>query len=155
MAYTDIISLADAKNYLRIDDTLTADDALLGVMIGSAFQYIEKYTNHIFVATDKTYYYDECVARVYDHPINTNVLPDFTSEEVFELYSRFRVHDSDIKTLELNVGYESATEVPQELIMVAYELINIFYYGKDTGNIDESLSAMSRSILFSYKRYLL
>ena len=27
MAYTDIITLADAKTYLRIDDTLTEDDA--------------------------------------------------------------------------------------------------------------------------------
>lgn len=155
MAYTDIISVEDAKNYLRIDDTLSSDDALIGVIIGSAFQYIEKYTNVICIEKDKTYYYDDCVTRVYDAPINTSVLPDNTEEYMYELYSVFQVSDIDIKTITLNVGYGDPTDVPQDLIMVAYELINIFYYGKDTGNIDESLSSMSSAILFSYKRYLL
>ena len=155
MVYTDIISVDDAKNYLRIDDTLTSDDTLIGVMINSAFEYIEKYTNVMCKDRDKTYYYDDCLVRVYDAPINTTELPDDTTEATYELYSVFEVSDSDIKTITLSVGYSVADDVPQDLLMVAYELINIFYYGKDTGNIDESLSAMSRNILFSHKRYLL
>ena len=156
MAYTDIISVADAKNYLRIDDTLSNDDQLIAVIINTAFQYIEKYTNVICVATDKTYVYDDNnMVRVYDAPINTETLPDHTEEYFYELYSIFEVSNSDIKDITLNVGYELATDVPSDIIMVAYELIDILYYGKETGKSMEDLSPLSRQTLDINKRFLL
>ena len=156
MAYTDIISVADAKNYLRIDDTLSNDDQLIAVIIDTAFQYIEKYTNVICVARDKTYTYeDNHMVRVYDAPINTETLPDHTEEYFYELYSIFEVSNSDIKDITLNVGYELATDVPSDIIMVAYELIDILYYGKETGKSMEDLSPLSRQTLDLNKRFLL
>ena len=55
MAYIDIIPLADAKVYLRIDDTLTEDDAQITRMINGALSYVERYTSHILYARDKEY----------------------------------------------------------------------------------------------------
>ena len=75
MAYIDIIPLADAKVYLRIDDTLTEDDAQITRMISAALSYVENYTNHILVSADKTYRMVNGFVRVYDYPINSVVSP--------------------------------------------------------------------------------
>jgi len=48
MSYLSVISLERAKNYLRIDTTLTDDDAEITAMINGACSYIEKRTNLIF-----------------------------------------------------------------------------------------------------------
>ncbi len=54
MAYLDIITLADAKIYLRIDDTLTEDDAQITRMIKASLSQIERITNYIFFARSKS-----------------------------------------------------------------------------------------------------
>lgn len=51
---TEIISVADAKNYIRIDTT--ADDTLLGLMIVSARKQAENYISRDIVAKNRTYY---------------------------------------------------------------------------------------------------
>ena len=55
MAYLDVITLADAKSYLRVDDTLTDDDAQISRMIKSALSTIEKRTNVLVYARSKNY----------------------------------------------------------------------------------------------------
>ena len=66
MAYLDIIPLADAKIYLRIDDDLTEDDAQITRMINVSLSYVERYTNVILFAKEKTYrLIDGCIS-VYD-----------------------------------------------------------------------------------------
>lgn len=51
---TEIISVADAKNYIRIDTT--ADDTLLGLMIVSARKQAESYISRDIIAKNRTYY---------------------------------------------------------------------------------------------------
>lgn len=41
-AYSDIITLAEARIHLRIDDTNTAEDTYIGALRDAALQYIEK-----------------------------------------------------------------------------------------------------------------
>ena len=72
MAYIDVISLERAKNYLRIDTTLTDDDAEITAMINGACSYIEKRTNLIFYPRNKVYK-GSCQVKVYDYPINSIV----------------------------------------------------------------------------------
>lgn len=43
------IDLATAKNFLRLDSGLTADDTLISIMIGAARRYAETYTRRSFV----------------------------------------------------------------------------------------------------------
>ena len=47
MSYITVITLAEAKNYLRVDPTLTGDDSAITRMIESALKFIERYTNII------------------------------------------------------------------------------------------------------------
>lgn len=43
------VSVLQAKNYLRVDDDLTTDDALIALLIGAARRYAESYTGRSFI----------------------------------------------------------------------------------------------------------
>jgi len=53
MAYLDIIPLADAKNYLKIDDSLTEDDNNITRMIKASLIEVERMTNIHLIAKSK------------------------------------------------------------------------------------------------------
>jgi len=153
MAYLDIITLADAKVYLRIDDTLTEDDAQITRMINAALSYVERYTNHVLFAQDKEYrLIDGCVS-VYDHPVNSEVTADLVVENK-TLHKNYSL-GTDNSLIELNVGYTLPADVPQELIEVAYELIESLYYEKETNkSIQSRISTISELMLNQYKRFI-
>ena len=52
--YTDLISLATAKSFLRV--TNTAEDTLITTMIGAAIEVAQNYTNSRFLETEFTMY---------------------------------------------------------------------------------------------------
>ena len=155
MAYLDVISLADAKTYLRLDDTLSADDNAIIRMIKSALSYIEMRTNVIIYQRDKTYLMVDGCAKIYDYPINSLSTPadaEATRKNGFTNY----IYGSDTTDLTLSVGYADPDDIPKELIDVAYEIIDIFYYEHETGkSIDKDLSAMSQRILDEHKRFII
>ena len=157
MAYTDIISLSEAKIYLRIDDTLTEDDNGIIRMINAAFQYIEKYTNVIVDARDIIYDIDCVKARVYDYPINTDLsaLTDYTVQKK-SLYYNIVNNDGETTELTLNVGFTDSNGVGDDLVEVAYEMIDLYYYGEKDGKpIDKKLSSISIDTLNSNKRFFI
>ena len=154
MAYIDIIPLADAKVYLRIDDTLTEDDAQITRMINAALSYVERYTNYVLFAKDKEYRLINGCVSVYDYPINSEVTADLISENK-TLYTNYTL-GTDNDLIILNVGYSDVADVPQELIEVAYEIIELMYYEKETNKSHlNSLSSLSMMILNQYKRFIL
>jgi|ETNmetMinimDraft_12_1059888.scaffolds.fasta_scaffold09039_3 hypothetical protein len=153
MAYTDIISLDDAKLYLRVDDTQTEDDTQITRMINGALSYVERYTNYILFARDKEYRLIDGKVRVYDYPINSEVTSDLESSNK-TLHTIYTL-GSDNSLITLNVGYVSNTDIPQELIEVAYEIIDIYYYGKESGKTMADLSPLSKDVLNNYKRFIL
>ena len=123
MSYLDVITLERAKNYLRIDIDLTDDDTEIESMIKGALSYIEKRTNHLVYARDKTFT-GNCQVKVYDYPINSVVSP----ENPFVCnFSTFVVYAND-KTVNLNVGYLTPEEVPDELIQAALQMLKVWYY---------------------------
>lgn len=269
MAYIDIISLAQAKLYLRVDDTLTEDDAQIISMISVALKYVEDYTNILVFDRDVTYRMIRGVIRVYDFPINSVISPltnvfatgaakcttviatdtitinailytavdgvptDFTEFSVdngdtataislaravngdlragtlsnvsatsttdtvalttterglagnaitlaqtggtitltafsggvdgnldtdnieeMTLYTTYCFGINNIN-LVLNVGYDTPADVPLDIIQVAYEIIDILYYGKETGRTLADLSELSKNILNQNKRFIL
>ena len=154
MAYTDIISLSDAKLYLRIDDTLTEDDNNITRMIKGAFLFIEEFTNVRFIARDVRYLFNNGRTFVYDYPINSEVdVPTDVKSKEMTMWSMYTTC-TDSVAMQLNVGYVNPTSVPQDLIDVAYELIEISYYGKDTGKTNADLSDYSMAVLYQNKRFL-
>jgi len=153
MAYIDVITLAEAKVYLRVDDTLTEDDNQIIRMINSALKYVEDVTNVMMFDRNKSYrLIDGCVS-VYDAPINSEVTADLVVENK-TLYTNYQF-GTENDLIELNVGYEKATDIPQELISVSFELIDIFYYGKESGKGIADLSPLAMDILNINKRFIL
>ena len=123
MAYIDVISLDRAKNYLRIDTTLTDDDAEITAMINGACSYIEKRTNLIFYPRNKVYK-GACQVKVYDYPINsivTTPTPFAYEQPMFTVYP-------DVKTVELNVGFVDPNDIPDELIQACLQMIKVWYF---------------------------
>jgi len=152
MAYLDIIPLADAKVYLRIDDTLTEDDAQITRMIKGALSYIERTTNVILYARDIIYNVSDNAVKVYDFPINSEVA-NVLDSEVKSLYTNYTSEES---TITLNVGYVDVADVPQELIEVAYVLIKNMYYEKENNKtILDSIDSLTELTLSNYKRFIL
>ena len=152
MAYLDIISLTDAKTYLRIDDTLTEDDNQIIRMIKGALSYIEQYTNVILFARDKNYIVQDSFVKVYDYPINSEV-STYTVKEVKSLHTNYT---TDETTFTLNVGYADVVDIPNELIEVAYVLIKNMYYEKENNKtLMESLDSLSIMTLNQYKRFII
>lgn len=151
MAYINVITLADAKNYLRIDDTLTEDDAQITRMIKAALSYVENYTGHLVYARDKDYRLIDGKVTVYDYPINSEVTVDLDVENK-TLHKNYTLGTSN-DLITLNVGY--ASDVPDELLEAAYEIIDIYYYGKESGKTMADLSPLSRQGLDQYKRFII
>lgn len=155
--YTDVITLATAKNYLRIDDTLTTDDADITRMINSSLSFIEDYTNVIVYTREKEYLFENREVRVYDYPINSLTTPTDSVRKRKSLYSIYTTTSNDDEILTLNVGHTLPADVPSGIVDVALEMIDIAYYGQkeDGANNKRVLSQQSMDILNKYKRYLL
>ncbi len=155
MSCLSIISLDEAKVYLRVDDTLTEDDNQITRMINGAFDYIERWTNLMVYARSKSYLVQSGCATIYDAPINVVVSPETgVSVDVKETYSNYIISSTETE-LKLNVGYTTASNVPNDLIEVAYEIIDLLYYQHESGKtIDKDLSELSKSILDKHKRFI-
>ena len=147
----DIITLSEAKVYLRIDDTLTEDDAQIQRMVNSAFSYIEKYTNVYLRPTNKDYFFSNGLTLVYDYPINTVSL-DFERQEK----KQYSILTSSLDKVTLNVGFTDVADVPSLLIDVAFEILDILYYQHETGKtVKTNLSSVSVVTLDEFKRFIL
>lgn len=168
MAYTDVLTLTEAKIYLRIDDTQNETDAEIRSLINAAFRYIEKHTNSIVSnQTEKEYVVKNGCVRVYDHPINSVVkgLDDEGSDVTLTyktnyykqdktLYTLFTGIDSSVEKLVLNVGYVNVANVPDDLIQLASIMVKVMYYEQESNlSFKEMLPAWANSILESNRRF--
>lgn len=149
MEYLDVISLEEGRNLLKVDDTLSQDDALITRIIKASLQRIEVLTNIHLIDKSKTYYFDNYIAIVYDYPINSITSPTDATEEKKTSYSLF-CDESDNKELVLNVGYTDATDIPNDLLEVAYEMMDIMYYNKEN-----KLSMLSEGTIHNYRRFII
>jgi len=154
MAYINVITLSDAKIYLRIDDTLSEDDTQITRMINAALSYIERYTNVYVFAREKDFVVVNNCIRIYAAPINDLVSPIDAISDIKTLYTTYTTDLSE-DVLTLNVGYVDPNDVPDALKEVALEMIDLLYYEHETGkSFTKDISSLSREILNSYKRFL-
>ena len=150
MAFIDVLTLAEAKQYLRVDDSFTADDSLITLLINVAGDYIEKHTNHLLYVREKTYkLFDGCV-RVYDYPINSVTSPTDVGSDELSLYTLYEYSSGD---LVLNVGYDVA-DVPPMLKAKMFEVIDAMYNGNENASITNVNPAIFKSIS-QYRRFTL
>ena len=165
--YTDLISLADAKLYLRVDHT--DSDAEITRMIKSSLSYLEKHTQHIIIDGDRTYNLgDNNCINVYDYPI-TDVVKGIDKDGAdvtltFETnydktekigYTLYEQIDSAAVKLVLTVGYTTATDVPPELTDAALEMIDYWYY-KNDGKANITLIPESvQAVIHTLRRFII
>lgn len=128
-SYLDVISLEQAKLYLKIDTLQTETDAEITNMINSSLSFIEKRTGHIFKTKNKVYYSCALVDSVivYDYPIDNTV----TSLDI-----QYRQTNAIVPTINgsvaLTLGYDNIDDIPSELIDVALQLIKVWFYESET-----------------------
>jgi hypothetical protein len=134
MAFLDVITLAEAKNYLRIDEDLTDDDVRLSSMIKTALHTIEWRTNVLLYSRDKEYLVQDYCVSVYDYPINSLVSPTDADAEEKTLYTNYYVGSASDKKVTLNVGYDLPEDVPSVFVECALEYIKYLYYDSENNN---------------------
>jgi hypothetical protein len=150
--YTDVISLEQAKLYLKIDDGQTITDDEITGMINSALSFIEKRTNHIFKTRDKVYFKDCALVqqvKVYDYPIDN-------TETEFEIIYRplYAIVPTVNNMVTLTTGYTSVEDIPLELIDSALQLINFWFYNSETKNAMNSVPDFVLSNIDVNRRFL-
>ena len=127
--YIDVISLAQAKLYLKIDALQTETDAEIISMIKSSLSFIEKRTGHIFKTRNKTYY--SCAL------VNSVIVYDYPIDNAITLYDiQYRQTNAIVPTVDgsviLTLGYSDIDDIPNELIDAALQLIKVWFYESET-----------------------
>ena len=151
MAYSSIISLQEAKNYLRVDEDFTDDDLSIQAMLKSAIRYVENHTQHYFFAKDVQRLIIDGKVRVYDFPLNSLVSPTENVEnKIYPTWTEYTVTDSSLTHITVNVGYQASADVPEELKLVALYLLDMYYYGKEG-----DLPQYHIDTLNHYKRFII
>lgn len=151
MSYLNIISVAQAKAYLGVDDSFHDTD--IERMIKSALSSVENETSYILYARDKEYILSEGKLRVYDYPINSVTSPTDTNKyesTLKTLYTIYDVSDTEIDKITLNVGYSDSSDIPLDLIQVAYDKIDMMF-NRDKKGLPQS----SITVLNQRKRFLI
>lgn len=152
MAFIDVVTLAEAKQYLRVDDSFTADDSLITLLINVSGDYLEKFTNHLLYARAKTYRFYDSEVRVYDYPINSITSPPEADMDIVES-SLYTTYGYSSGSLVLNVGY-AVIDVPPMLKAKMFEIIDAMYNGNDNASITNISNDLFKSITL-YRRFML
>jgi len=126
-SYLDVISLEQAKLYLKIDSLQTETDNEITSMINSSLSFIEKRTGHIFKTKTKTFYSCALVNSVivYDCPI----INAPTGTQTRQLNSIVPTVNGSV---DLELGYTDFDDVPSELIDAALQLLKVWFYESET-----------------------
>lgn len=153
-SYLDIISVERAKKYLKLDDdTASADEQEIESMIKGAFRFLERVTNHIFVEREFTQLdiqgYYACLptrVSVYNFPIISQ-----NGDIPIQRWPLRSVYNYTPVTYV--AGYASVTEVPDDFIQAALQMIKVWYYESEK-EVNESLIPVSvKDVINTYRRF--
>ena len=148
MAYTDVISLQEAKDYLGVDDT--SRDAEITRMISSALKYMEKRTNILVEERNKAYRLTDGCVYIYDAPINTldsNLSATITRVNK-GLYSIYSESNPNATTITLSVG---SSDVDEDIKEAAYMLLEYYFQEGDRSMLPkgvEDIIAINKRFIF-------
>jgi hypothetical protein len=154
---TEIISLADVKNYVRIDTS--ADDDLITDMIIQARIFCENYISRDIVSKNRTYYLPKS-SGLFDLPFAPITSVSSVTAEGFEV--TFRELGLDDLSIQLNGGPALevkatyvTTGINDGLIKQALlQLVSTLYDNRAdyvTGTIVSAIKTDVKSLLTSYK----
>jgi len=138
--YTDLVTLASTKEYLRIDTDITETDDEITQLINSACNIIESYTQVYLKPRDITYFFNvrEC-ARVYAFPINTITNETSYTRTQRQLYSTFTTTDASLDSITMNVGHTDTDDVKAIFIHAVQELVRMWFYQSETESVNKGI----------------
>lgn len=134
---TEPTTLAEAKNYLRIDNV--ADDALITSMITNARRRAEKYLNSDIISKEREVYYPvlNCEVNLYYSPISTitEVEVDGVVQTIDEGYETLGLDNPLVRILssgseKVKISYTTAGRDNDEIKLGVLALIAENYYGR-------------------------
>lgn len=151
--YENIISVAEAKKYLRLDEDFNEDDSDIERMIASALEYITKNTNYVFRVQNKTYRQDsDSNVIIYDYPVNTT---DF-SPNIPVYYSGYiKFENTDVVTASIGFTSKADEGFPSALIDCALQIIKYYYYGSETNENSTLMPKAVEDIIRDYRRCII
>lgn len=145
-----VITLDEAKYYLRIEDTLTPEgDAELQSMIEAAERFIERKTGYVFENREKTYNPVGCYVRIYDTPVTG----DLSAYETEVKNGYILVHTTE--QLAVDVGYVAPDKPPQALLNAAKQMLKVWYYESETQNNTTLIPQAVQEVINNYRRFTL
>lgn len=157
--YENIISVAEAKHYLRLienyddDGELIEEDPDIERMIASALEYITKHTNYVFRVQNKTYRQDyDCNILIYDYPVNTT---DFSPNIPLYYSGYIKFKNTDIVTASIGFTSKSDEGFPSALIDCALQIIKVYYYGSETNENSTLMPQSVEEIIRTYRRCII
>ncbi len=150
MAYLDVISLDEAKTYLKIDEEQEETDSEITSMLKAAFRYVERHTNILAYARNKEYFPIQGEVRIYDYPINDTI----DDSERRPLYTIVRT----CEPITVNVGYIDPLDVEADFKQAVLGVLKAEFYGQDeedNGDFRKSLPAFVVDFIQSQKRFII
>lgn len=151
--YENIISVAEAKHYLRLDSDFTEDDADIERMINSSLEYITKHTNYVFRVQNKTYYKDcEDNIYIYDYPVNTN---DFSPKIPLYYSGYIKFKNTDVVTASVGFTSKSDEGFPSALIDCALQMIEVWYFGAEKTENSTLMPPSVKQTIDTYRRCIM
>lgn len=159
MNYLNIITLNEARDYLRVDEDTTEVNSEIKSMLRAAFRHVERKTNIISYKRNISYTVVNGCVRVYDFPINEVVTPASSSGYSVSNYRNYKVYtlkNINDDTLTLSVGYDCSDDYPDDLKEVVLCLVKIMYYEQETNkSFNEMIPDWAHETLHNNKRFLI
>lgn len=121
-----LITLSEAKAWLNVNETFTADDTLIQGCIDSAEQWVSKYTNHVLGQSELVI---SKYTEIYDYPV---VVDSATGDYNLETCSLKTVVCPERGVdVTVTVGYSDLSDVPAPLVTGAKKFITYLYENRD------------------------
>lgn len=154
--YIDWVTLAEQKTYLRLDADITESDAEITVMINSAAELIEGYSQHFFKPQTKEYFFNyRGEIRAYAYPIvSITETAGFDTTEK-QLYTVYCQTDTAVKSITANIGYSDTDQIKDIFKYAVLETVKLWFYGsEDESTMKGFLPSSVMQILGSEKRFI-
>jgi len=98
----DVVPLQVVKNYLRIDEDYTHDDVNLGILMASARQKLEKFTNLSFGKKTLQVQFDQPIFELPYGPVDKSSIQIETVETTPEAITDFKITGLNFPTIYLD-----------------------------------------------------
>jgi uncharacterized phiE125 gp8 family phage protein len=165
MDQLNVVSLAQAKMWLRLDEDYDYEDALITALIKSAVNQVEQYTLQVLYSRTITEISDRTGSlKIYNYPVisvedvvdKDITAVDFEIEES-QWYTSVITNQPGFNTVTYVAGYDwnydGGSDVPDDIETAIKEMITYLYENRD--NPKEEMPKVVTYLLAPYRRITL